>query len=189
MSYSCGTRGCCHHRTSGTQSSDQDGQQASCTSCGARFNRGSQYPLRRRADALARVDAGRIVLRLDRALSTDLGPSCACPVHDASSLRRNHAQCGSRRTLGRVSNCRCAVRPQRRESRIGSSRRPFRSFASNLCRNGGRLGRVPRPPRTANNSVRERDRPSRCGWNRRAGVHLRSGFGSPARPPCAGRRG
>lgn len=188
MSCSRGTRCCCHHRTSGIQSSEEDGQQASCTSRSARFFRRSQYPLRRRANALARVDAGRIVLRLDCAVPTDLGSPGACSNDGANSRRWDHAQCWSRRALGRVSNCRCAFRAPRRRSRIGTSRGPLRSVASDLCRNGGRLGFIPRLPRTANKRVHERDRLSRRNCRRRAGVHLRSGFGSPARPPRASRR-
>ena len=188
MSYSRPTRGCCHHRTSGIQSSEEDGQQASCTSRSARFTRRGHYPLRRRTDTLARMDAGRIVLRLDRAVPTDLGPGGACSDDGAGSRHRDHAQCRSRRALGRVSNCRCAFRAPRRRSRIGTSRGPLRFVASDLCRNGGRLGLIPRLPRTANKRVHERDRFSRRNCRRRASVHCGSGFRSPARPPRAGRR-
>lgn len=68
MSVHQGLNGPCHHRTDGTESSEEDRQQAGCTSRGDRFTWRSGYPLRRRADTLARVDAVRAVFRLNLAL-------------------------------------------------------------------------------------------------------------------------
>jgi hypothetical protein len=187
MSCSSGTRDCCHHRTSGTESSEEDRQQASCTSRSARFCRRCQYSLRRRANALARVDAGRSVLRLDCAVATDLGSAGSCSNDGASSRRWDHAQCWSRRALGLVSNCGRAFRAPRRRSRISTGRGPLRSVASDLCRNGCRLGLIPWLPRTADKRVHERNGVSRRNCRRCAGVDFGNGFRSPARPPFAGR--
>ena len=49
----------CHHRTSDTESSEEDRQQAGCSPRGDLFVRRSGDSLRRLADALARVDAVR----------------------------------------------------------------------------------------------------------------------------------
>lgn len=185
MSHSLCLGGCCQDRTSGTQGSDEDGQRAGGASGSDRFTRRSGHPLRSRTDALARVDAVRFVLRNDRALPTDLGAHGACSDHDAGARRWDHTQRRSHRALGPVADCGSAVRPTRRTSRIGTSRRPLRSAAPDLRRDGSRLGLVPRPPRSADAGVCERYRLPRRRCCHRSRRHRRGGFGSTARPSCA----
>jgi hypothetical protein len=177
----------CQHWTSGTHSSGNDGQRAGCTSCSDRISRRSGYPLRRRTGSLARVADVRTVLCRHRALSTDLVVGSAYSDHYAGARRWIDGQRRSPRGLGLFSNCGSTVRPTRRGTRTGASRRPLRSAAADLCRDGSRLGLVPRSPKSADTSACQRDR---LRWRRcrhRSGVHCGSGFGSTARGPCAGR--
>ena len=178
-------RSSCHHRTNGIQSIEEDGQQAGCTSCSARFFRCSDNPLRRRAEPLARVDAGRLVLHLDCPVSTALGPNGAYPDYDADSRRGGPAQCWSHCALGRLPNRGRAIRPARRPSRTGTSGGPLRAAACDLRRDGSRLGLVPGPPGTVNTGVRKRDHPAKRDRCRSARLHRGSGFRFAARPTRA----
>ena len=188
MSLHQGLNGPCHHRTDGTESSEEDRQQAGCSSRGDRFTRRSGYPLRRRADTLAKVDAVRAVFRLNRATPTDLG-ACGCgPAHYGSARRWDRGQCRCRRALGPVSDRGSAARSTRRRTRIGTSRRPLRTAARSLRRDGSWLGVVPRPPTRALTGLCQRDCAPRRRHRDRCRGNGRSGFGSAARPPCAGRR-
>ena len=180
MSDSRSSRGSWHHRTSGNQSVGKNGQQAGCQARSDGFTRRGRHPLRGSADALARVDPGRSFLPHDRALPTDMGATDSCSDHDAGARLGDLAQCRSRCAMGSFTNLRSAIRPPLRRTGTRSSRRPVRSAAPNLCRDGSRLGGVPRPPRRADTSVRKRGRAPRRMCRRRFGVDGRGGIGSPA---------
>ena len=188
MSLHQGLNGPCHHRTDGTESSEEDRQQAGCSSRGDRFTRRSGYPLRCRADTLARVDAVGAVFRLNRAAPTDLGASGAGSADYGNTRRWDRGQCRGRRPLGPVSDRGSAVRSTRRRTRIGTSGRPLRTAARGLRRDGSWLGVVPRPPSRADIGLCQRDCAPRRRRRDRCRRNCRSGFGSAARPPCAGRR-
>lgn len=187
MSDSRRSRQCCHHRTSVTQSRVEDGQQAGRSSGGARITGRCRHPLRRGAGALAGVAARRVVLRLDRRLSTDLGVHGVGPSHHTRAGRGNPAQRRSSRALGVVEDRGDTVRASRRGRRTGARRGSLRSTAADLCRHGSRLGAVPGPLRPADTRAREHAGATRRCGRRRTRLHGRGGFGTSARPPCTAR--
>lgn len=179
----------CHHRTSAIQTCDQVRQQAGRPPGSNRFPRRRGHPLGGSADALARVAAFGAVLRLDSGVPVDLGANGTCQAHYTGARRRDRGQCLRRRDLGNVADGRSAIRSTRRQTRIGTCRRPLRVVAADLCRDGSRLGLVPRPPPRADPGICEHDRPSRRRCVHRTGICRRSGLWSQSRPPCTGRGG
>lgn len=178
----------CHHRTNGPHDSCEDRQPACGSACRIGFFGCLDYPLRRCAQSLAGVDAGWGVFRSARARPIDLGVGCAGPNHTPRARRRHHAQRRSNRPLGTLQNRRSPVRAARRTSRSGSSRGPLRAAAPDLCRDGRRLGVVPRSPRRAGSSLRQCSGPLGRGRCRIVGVHSGRRVRASARASRAGRR-
>jgi len=188
MSPRCDFNRPCHHRTDGTEGSDEDGQQTGCSSRGDRFTRRSGYPLRGRTDTLARVDTGRAVFRFNRTVPTNLGANGSFSALDLGTGGGDRREYRGRRALGCVSDRGSTVRSARRRARIDKGRRPLRVVARDIRRDGSWLGLVSRPSTSADTSLRQRDGVTRGRRRDRDRGDGRTGFGSTERPPCTGRR-
>jgi len=149
---------------------------------------GQAHAATRRSGSLAGVDAGRLILRVGRALSVDLGEGCAGLNHDP------RAPAGIMLNLGAIAlwalsrTAGAPFGPYAGGSRSRPSRGPLCAAASGLCRDGRRLGMVPRSARRASTDVWQRNGHHRRSRSRGAGVHGGSRFRPSARPSCARRR-